>query len=330
MIRLRRSCTMGATVGADEATDAVLQAFVDARGRPALFFIVDGEPIYRRIVLEMADALAGRSFPELDLVIHSGGGSVHAAYQAMTLLRLHAKQINACVPFWAKSAATLLCIGANRIVLGEHAELGPLDVQIWEEKQPGKGEYHSALDPFKALEQMQAFSVEALSSAMRFIVPNYGMSYDESLCHAVAFVNVTTGPLVGRLDPEKIGQYSRELSVATEYGTRLLRRSSDWSAEKINNVVEQLVYGYPSHEYIIDYDELDGLGFEVELFADGQRPAVAALRPYFVEEISGYMIKLVEPTTTGPITVEAEAITKAGATSAGEGTTSTRSEESSS
>ena len=45
------------------------------------------------------------------------------------------------MPFWAKSAATLLCLGADKIVLGEHAELGPLDVQIYEEKKAGTGDW---------------------------------------------------------------------------------------------------------------------------------------------------------------------------------------------
>lgn len=272
-----------------------LQAFADARGRAALFLFVDHDPISRHHVLELHDVLASRQFDELDLIIHSGGGSAHAAYQTMMLLRLHAKTIYACVPFWAKSAATLLCMGADKIVLGEHAELGPLDVQIYEEKKPGQGEYHSALDPFKALEQMQSFSVEALSSAMQFIVSNYGMSYDDSLGHAVAFVNVTTGPLVGRLDPEKIGQYSRELSVATEYGMRLLKRCSNWPEQKISEVVYQLVYGYPSHEYIIDYPELQELGFDVELFAPEHREIVSGLRASVTSSRTGNVIKLVEP-----------------------------------
>ena len=295
--------------GADR--DRAFQAFVDARGRPAVFFFVDrfNRPISTHSVLTLHDQLRDREFEELDLVIHSGGGSVHAAYQAMTMLRLHAKKIDACVPFWAKSAATLLCIGADKIVLGEHAELGPLDVQIWEEKQPGKGEYHSALDPFKALEQMQSFSVEALSSAMKFIVNDYEMSYDDSLRHAVAFVDVTTGPLVRRLDPEKIGQYTRELAVATEYGTRLLRRCSKWPREKINSVIDQLVYGYPSHEYVIDYLEVEELGFDVELFAPEHRSIIRDLRPVIEEEHDDRernIIQLVDLSSTQsePVTVD--------------------------
>jgi hypothetical protein len=270
------------------------QNFANARGRVALFCFIDQESIHRGTVLRLHDELSDAQHEELDLVIHSGGGSAHAAYQLMTLLRLHAERVYACVPFWAKSAATLLCIGADKIILGDHAELGPLDVQIYEEKKKGQGEYHSALDPFKALEQAQAFSVEALASAMNFIVREYQMSYDDSLRHAVAFVDVTTGPLVRQLDPEKLGQYSRELGVASEYGQRLLRNCEGWSPQQAAEVVDQLVYGYPSHDYVIDYPELKRLGFPVELFPEDERSLIRDLRP-LVETSPMSMIQVVEP-----------------------------------
>lgn len=243
--------------------------------------------------------LAEREFDEIDLVIHSGGGDIHAAYQTIQLLRMHAKRIHACVPFWAKSAATLLCIGADKIVLGEHAELGPLDVQIYEETKAGKGDYTSALNPFKTLEQLQTFSVENLSSAMDFIVDRYSLSYDDALRHATAFVQVTTGPLIGRLDPEKLGAYSRELSVASDYGERLLKRYTNWSGLDINRTIQQLVYGYPSHDYIIDFQELEELGFDVELFETEQaRSSAKALLP--IARTRNRVVTLVEPSP--PIT----------------------------
>ena len=293
-----------------------LQALTDVRKRPAVFFLFGEEAIDRGAVLALHDELAGRSFEEIDLIIHSAGGSADAAYQAMTLLRLHASKVRACVPFWAKGAATLLCIGAEEITLGEHAELGPLDVQVYEEKQEGRGEYHSALDPLKELEQLESLSLGALASAMRFIAANYGMSSDDSLRHAMAFVEVTTGSLIARLDPEMIGRYGRELAVATEYGERLLSTWSRWPPKKINEVVDQLVYGYPSHEYIIDHDELSTMGFDVARFPADQLAAVSALLPA-VEEVEGSFVKLLEPAPTPSIvTVSAIAEGHAG-TSAG-------------
>lgn len=279
---------------ADQGTvPSELQDFADARGRPAAF-LFHSDNLMRWHVGQLDDALDGRAFEELDLVIHSGGGLAHSAYQIVELLRLHTDRLNACVPFWAKSAATLLSIGADKIVLGERAELGPLDVQMYEEKQAGRGERTSALNPFKTLEQLQNFSIDALSSAMGFMVDVYGMSYDDSLRHAVAFVEATTGPLVGRLDPEKLGEYNRELSVAVEYGTRLLTRYSDRESPDARRLAEHLVFGYPSHEYIIDHRELQDLGLNVELFGEAERPAAKCLFNV-IPELSEPIICLVEP-----------------------------------
>jgi hypothetical protein len=286
----------GGTSNGAAPPDPALQDFVDCRGHPALFFILN-DALARSDVVELYDVLAERKFDEIDIVIHSGGGDIHAAYQTIQLLRMHAKWINACVPFWAKSAATLLCIGADRIALGEHAELGPLDVQIYEEKKAGKGNYNSALNPFKTLEQLQAFSVEGLYSAMDLIVDRYALSYDEALRHATAFVEVTTGPLIGRLDPEKLGAYSRELSVASDYGERLLKRYSNWNPPHITQTIQQLVYGYPSHDYIIDFVELLELGFDVELFqTEEARSSAKGLLP--IARSGKRVVTLVEPSVS--------------------------------
>ena len=269
--------------------DRVLKAFADSRGRPAVFFFAD--PLGTDSVVSLQEQLQDRELEELDLVIHSGGGNVHAAYQAMTLLRRHAKRIHACVPFRAKGAATLMCIGADTIVLGENAELGPLDAQIWEEEKRGKGEYHSALDRFKALEQMQSLSEGALS-------------------------------LVGKLDPERIGQYGRELAVAGEYARRLMGRLEGSPPGNIDEVVDQLVYGYPSHEYVIDRAELEELGFEVERFSPAHRGAVADLRKVLDEaqaDRERSIIRLVNPSRAQPEPVGVDSIAARPVTPMGNG-----------
>lgn len=253
-----------------------LVTFVEARGRPGVFlFIV--ESLELQHVIHLRQVLGAQQFEDVDLVINSGGGSIHAAYQIIELLRLHTKRINACVPFYAKSAATLLCVGADAIVVDELAQLGPLDTQILEEKKGGKAEFTSALNPFKTLEQLQKFSLETLDIAVKMIATRSGMDLDDCLKHAIEFVRATTGPLFTQLNPEKLGEYSRALSVGTEYGARLLRRFTSWDDEKRAAVLEKLVHGYPSHDYIIDYHELQEMGFDAKLFSDAERSAVQGL-----------------------------------------------------
>lgn len=272
---------------------AELQAFADARGRAAVF-LFPAESLDLPHVLRLRNVLGDKRFDELDFVINSFGGSIHAAYQIVELLRLHTERLFACVPFYAKSAATLLCVGADAIVLDELAQLGPLDTQIYEEKKGGKAEFTSALNPFKTLEQLQKFSLETLDIAVKMISMRSGMDLDECLKHAVEFVRVTTGPLFNQLNPEKLGEYSRALSVGTEYGERLLRRFTKWDEEKRAAVLERLVHGYPSHEYIIDYRELQEIGFEAKLFEDKERAAVKGL----FKQISGdaTVVECVTPT----------------------------------
>jgi hypothetical protein len=67
---------------------------------------------------------------ELDLLLHSPGGSAQAAEQILEYLRTRFDYIRAIVPLQAKSAATMIALGCDEIVMGDHSELGPIDPQI--------------------------------------------------------------------------------------------------------------------------------------------------------------------------------------------------------
>lgn len=67
---------------------------------------------------------------ELDLVLHSPGGSAQAAEQILEYLRTRFDYIRAIVPLQAKSAATMIALGCDEILMGAHSELGPIDPQI--------------------------------------------------------------------------------------------------------------------------------------------------------------------------------------------------------
>lgn len=66
----------------------------------------------------------------LDLILHSPGGSPEAAEQIITYLRQKFKSIRAIVPHQAMSAATMMALAADKILLTRHAMLGPTDPQL--------------------------------------------------------------------------------------------------------------------------------------------------------------------------------------------------------
>jgi ClpP class serine protease len=68
----------------------------------------------------------------LDLVLHTPGGLVLAAYQIAHAVRLHRGKVTVFVPHYAMSGGTLIALAADEIMMEEHAVLGPVDPQIGE------------------------------------------------------------------------------------------------------------------------------------------------------------------------------------------------------
>lgn len=67
---------------------------------------------------------------ELDLILHSPGGSAEAAESIVEYLRTRFDHIRVIVPVAAMSAATMVALGADEIIMGAHSQLGPIDPQF--------------------------------------------------------------------------------------------------------------------------------------------------------------------------------------------------------
>jgi hypothetical protein len=66
----------------------------------------------------------------VDILIHSGGGMPDATERIVGLLRQRFKTVNFLIPHSAYSAATMLALSGNEIILHQSATLGPIDPQI--------------------------------------------------------------------------------------------------------------------------------------------------------------------------------------------------------
>ena len=66
----------------------------------------------------------------LDLILHSPGGSAEAAESIVAYLRKRFDHVRVFVPVAAMSAATMVALSANEIVMGQHSQLGPIDPQF--------------------------------------------------------------------------------------------------------------------------------------------------------------------------------------------------------
>lgn len=66
----------------------------------------------------------------LTLVLHTPGGVTNATESLVDYLRAKFPSIEVIVPTFAMSAGTMISMAADRIVMGHHSQLGPIDPQI--------------------------------------------------------------------------------------------------------------------------------------------------------------------------------------------------------
>jgi hypothetical protein len=72
----------------------------------------------------------------IDLLLQSPGGDIDAAEKIVYMCRQKAGEFRVIVPEYAKSAATLIALASDKVIMGLASELGPIDAQL---AGPGPG-----------------------------------------------------------------------------------------------------------------------------------------------------------------------------------------------
>jgi len=76
------------------------------------------------------EAIHGLKGDQLDLLLHTGGGSAEATDAIVSYLRQKFNNIRIIIPQAAMSAGTMLACSADEIVMGKHSFIGPIDPQF--------------------------------------------------------------------------------------------------------------------------------------------------------------------------------------------------------
>lgn len=184
------------------------------------------------------------------LLVESPGGDAHLAYRIARLFQRRASHFTVIVPRYAKSAATLMALGAADLIMGRDAELGPLDVQMLD---PEREEFGSALNAIQSLERLNAFSMSAIDQLMPLLIRRTGRKVETLLPLVLEYVVNFVNPLLEKIDAVDYTKKSRELKVAEQYAIRLMKPRYAWL--KASAVAGSLVEKFPTHAFAIDRDE---------------------------------------------------------------------------
>ncbi|MBS0661274.1 MAG: hypothetical protein JSR82_23910 [Verrucomicrobia bacterium] len=212
---------------------------------------------------------------QVAVLIDSPGGQARCSYQIANMLRKHCGGFTAVVPQYAKSAATLLALGAKDIILGADAELGPLDAQFHD---TGTEEVRSALDEVQSMERLFAVGLDAVDRTMQLIIQRTGKKVENVLGPTMHFVAEMMTPLVQKIDTVQFTLKSRILKVAEEYATRLL--VPQYSPAKAKQLARHLVERYPEHGFVIDSREAASFGLSVKVADSAQSEIFERMIPF--------------------------------------------------
>lgn len=209
------------------------------------------------------------------LVLDSPGGIARSAYEIARLFQRRASELVVVVPRYAKSAATLLSFGADRLIMGPDAELGPLDAQLLD---MDREDWSSALDEVQALERLNVAALEQVDQTMMMLVARTGKKIETLMPQAMKYTTDMMRPLLENIDTVHYIKQSRVLKVGEDYAYRLLAKRL--SPEDADKVASQFVNGYSEHGFVIDRDEaafwlqLDTVEPEVEAVVDSLSEAI--------------------------------------------------------
>jgi hypothetical protein len=195
----------------------------------------------------------------LNLVTY--GGDASAAYRIARLLQQTFGRVELILTSQCKSAGTLIALGANKLWMTVLGELGPLDVQLVKKDEVFSRQ--SGLVTESALDVLMEKAFTNYETMFLGIKARSQDSISFKLASDVAreLSSAIIGGIAKGIDPLVLGENQRDLEVAVAYGNRLASISRN-AKEK---TLEQLVRGYPSHDFVIDLDEAKELFVDVAL-----------------------------------------------------------------
>lgn len=211
------------------------------------------------------------------LWLTSPGGDPDTAYQISRLLQKRYEKVSVFINGWCKSSGTLICLGANELIIDDLGQLGPLDIQILNREE--FGERLSGLNPIEALKSISSQSLELLKQQFLNVRFGGGLSTKQALEVATNLTGQLMSPITAQLDIMKYGEFTRSMRIAVEYGQRLAKscRGNNLKPDAIN----LLTTGYPSHGFVIDYEEArESLFNEVNEPSENLKSVAKVLQPY--------------------------------------------------
>lgn len=216
--------------------------------------------------LELVDLIRKkRTRKNVLLMLTTYGGTPAAAYRIVRSIHCYygSGEFFLMLNSFCKSAGTLIALGADELIMGDGGELGPLDTQL--SKQDELGEMVSGLTLIQALDTLREETFTAFNHHFFQILEKSQFQVTTKTAAEIAtkLAVGTFSPIYSHLDPIRLGENQRSVTLAKEYGTRIAKHNNNVKSETLT----RLMADYPAHGFVIDRHEAE------ELFAKVRTPS---------------------------------------------------------
>ena len=192
----------------------------------------------------------------LILVLRSSGGILEVPLSIVNLIREYFKKFTVYIPEMAHSAATLIALGADEIIMSPFSSLSPIDPQI---------NIPSNEDQKKG--SKVNFSVEDVAGYYK-LLDKLGIT-DEGKIKALEFLTNT-------LQPTLLGQIERVRELIHIIAEKIIKvYTIDETKKQV--IIKKLVEEIPSHGYWISRSEAKELGLPIKNATDEQHKIMKEL-----------------------------------------------------
>jgi hypothetical protein len=184
----------------------------------------------------------------IDLLLHTGGGDINAAEKIVVMLRAAVgteSRFRVIVPDFAKSAGTLIALAADKILMSDSSELGPIDPQFPKRDTDGTVRWHSVL--------------------------NYIEAY-ETICRQVRLdpSDVAANVMLSKFDPTTLVQFEavkrRARMLAEQHLNRWMFQRKKATYTKIAGDLMDIAR-WPAHGQMIGYEDAREMELEIQYVA---------------------------------------------------------------
>lgn len=186
----------------------------------------------------------------IDLFLFSLGGDTIVPWRLVNLIREYACKFSVLVPYKAHSAATLVALGADEIIIGPMGELSPIDPSISTPFNPP--------NPNQPKEPKIEIGVEDVRGFINLARETVGITDQDNLVRMMEKLSEHIHPLA-------IGAVYRSHALIRLLAGKLLalHMKEPADAQRIPKIVDDLAEKLYYHNYLISRTEAEELGLRV-------------------------------------------------------------------